>query len=54
MNLDAETIRKLALIYIKSQDLTGKSPSEIRQLYEAAYAEIKAGNQKKDAGKVRY
>lgn len=31
----------LALLYLKAQDLTGKSPSEIQTMYFEAYYEIK-------------
>lgn len=31
----------LALLYVKAQDLTGKSPSEIQTMYFEAYYEIK-------------
>lgn len=31
----------LALLYVQSQDLTGKTPSEIKEMYEKAYEEIR-------------
>lgn len=37
----------LALLYLKAQDLTGKSPSEIQTMYFEAYYEIKRDYHKK-------
>lgn len=37
----------LAFLYVKSQDLTGKSPSEIQTMYFEAYYEIKRDYSKK-------
>jgi len=30
----------LALLYVKSQDLSGKTPAEIAEMFEKAYEEI--------------
>lgn len=30
----------LVMLYLQNQDLTGKSPAEIQQMYYAAYAEL--------------
>ena len=34
----------LAMLYVQSQDLKGKTPTELLEMYNAAYAEIKKGN----------
>lgn len=37
----ANEIQALALLYVQSQDLAGKSPSETYKLYKTAYDEIR-------------
>ena len=34
----------LAMLYVQSQDLKDKTPTELLEMYNAAYAEIKKGN----------
>lgn len=31
---------ELALLYVKNQDLTGKSPLDIKAMFDAAYREL--------------
>ena len=37
----------LAMLYVQSQDLKGKTPAEIFEMYNAAYAEIRRENEAK-------
>lgn len=44
-------IEALAILYIQNQDLKGKSPAEIHEMYWRAYYDIaKDHREKKDAG----
>ncbi|MBR2047102.1 MAG: hypothetical protein IJ960_00740 [Oscillospiraceae bacterium] len=43
----------LAMLYVQNQDLTGKTPEEIADIYEEAYQKIvRHYNAKRDAQKV--
>lgn len=44
----------IAMLYVQSQDLSGKSPSEIYTMYLTAYYEIRKDKQdKKDTGWIK-
>lgn len=46
-----DAIEAAAYLYIQHQDLTGKSPSEIYELYLTAYYEVlKSHREKRSAG----
>lgn len=45
-------IEALALLYVQSQDLTGKSPEEILDIYDDAYVKIKEHNRNKKNAKM--
>lgn len=36
-----QIIHELTMLYLQNQDLSGKTPAEIHDMYQAAFAEIK-------------
>lgn len=44
--LSQNTLESLAILYLQNQDLSGKSPEELYQLYSETYDKFKSINDK--------
>ena len=47
-------IEALAMLYVRSQDLTGKTPEELLAMYDDAVASMRAAREEQCAAKETY